>query len=277
MRYLLLFVFWAAFSCQAYDLHDGHIHYNEAIWQGLPADQALEYLAENRIQRAIVSSTPAEGTERLYRLAPERIIPFIRPYRTLKDVLTWHSNPEILAYIKSKAASGIYRGFGEFHMWIEHMEGSILPEVMQVAADNQWALSAHTDVETIEALIQMQPQVVVIWAHCGFDYPASGVRQLFEKYATAYCELSLHEELTDEDDNLTPEWKALLEEHPDRFMVGIDTYKNSRWGDLAVHANHVQEWLGQLSPQAAQLIANGNVSRLFSLKNSPKKGAEKIN
>lgn len=266
MRFLLILCGWISLACQAYDLNDGHIHYNQVIWEALPPDQALEYMAENHIGRAIVSSTPAQGTEMLYRLAPNRIIPFIRPYRTLRDVMTWHTNPEIVTYIKNKAATGIYQGFGEFHMWIEHMQGSIVPELMQIAADHRWALSAHTDIETIEALIKMQPEVVVIWAHCGFDYPAAGVQRLLEQYPTAYCELSLQEKMTDHDDNLTPEWKALLEKHANRFMVGMDTYKTSRWGDLAVHAEHAQEWLSQLSPQAAELIANGNISRLFPLK-----------
>lgn len=265
-QYLFTLFYWLALSCQAYDLNDGHIHYNEVIWGDLPPDQALEYMAENGIDRAIVSSTPAQGTEMLYQLAPNRIIPFIRPYRTLRDVKTWHNNPEIVTYIKNKAATGIYRGFGEFHMWIEHMQGSIVPELMQIAADHRWALSAHTDIETIEALVQMQPAVTVIWAHCGFDYPAAGVERLFDQYPTAYCDLSLHEKMTDHDDNLTPEWKVLLEKHADRFMVGMDTYKTSRWGDLAVYTELTQEWLLQLSPRAAKLIANGNVSRLFPLK-----------
>jgi len=116
----------------AYDINDGHLHYNQIVWKDLPADQALGYMTESGIDRAIVSSTPAEGTEQLYRLAGDRIIPFIRPYRSLKDVLTWHSDPEIVTYVKQKVATGIFRGFGEFHMWIEHMEGSILPELMQI-------------------------------------------------------------------------------------------------------------------------------------------------
>ena len=266
MRYILiLFVFTVGpgLPVQAQELHDGHIHYNQTIWRDLPPDHALEYMTESGISRAIVSSTPTEGTERLYRLAPDRVIPFIRPYRTLADVMSWHNNREILSHIKKKAVTGIYRGFGEFHMWIEHMPGSIIPELAQFAADQGWALSAHTDAESIEALAKMQPTVPVIWAHCGFDYPAAGVQQLMERYANVYCDLSLQETMTDEDDNLTPVWQALLERHPDRFLVGMDTNKAKRWGNLTVNVELAKEWLGQLSPRAAQLVASGNISRLF--------------
>ena len=268
MRYVfisLVFIYCFSLPGHARELHDGHIHYNAAIWQDLPPDQALEYMAESGIGRAVVSSTPAEGTEKLYRLAPDRVIPFIRPYRTLTDVKTWHNSREILAYIKDKAATGIYRGFGEFHMWIEHLPGSIVPELAQLAADQGWALSAHTDAETIEALAKMQPTVPVIWAHCGFDYPAAGVQRLMEQYANVYCELSLQETMTDEDDNLVPQWKALMERHADRFMVGMDTYKARRWGDLTVNVELAKEWLEQLSPRSAQLVAGDNISRLFPL------------
>ena len=264
MRILLFIIAALAATVHAYDLHDAHLHYNQSIWKRLPPDQVIHYLIENDIQRAIFSSTPEKGTEMLYELAPDRIIPFIRPYRSYGDVMSWHHNPDIVDYIREQAGKGIYRGFGEFHMWIEHLDGkSVLPELMQIAAEQDWVLSAHTDIETIETLIRMQPAVKVIWAHCGFSAPADEVQQLIEKYPTAYCEMSLYEKLVDEDDNLTPEWKQLMEKYPDRFMVGIDTYKDGRWGEVAEHADLIQEWLMQLKPEAAALIANGNISRLF--------------
>ena len=156
--------------------------------------------------------------------------------------------------------------FGEFHMWFHHLDGkSILPEIMQIAADEGWVLSAHTDITAMKKLIQMQPTVNIIWAHCGFVVPADKVEALMDKYPTAHCDMSFYELLTDEDDNLTPEWKALMEKHPDRFMVAVDTFKEGRWGDLQKHTDYIQEWLAQLSPRAAELIANGNVTRLFPL------------
>ena len=267
MRILLFIVVFITTTVHAYNLHDAHLHYNQSIWKRLPPGQVIHYLTENDIQRAIFSSTPEKGTEMLYEIAPDRIIPFIRPYRSYSDVLSWHHNPEIVDYIREQAGKGIYQGFGEFHMWIEHLDGnSVLPEIMQIAAEQDLVLSAHTDIETIEALIRMQPAVKVIWAHCGFSAPAEAVQQLIEKYSTAYCEMSLYEKLVDEDDNLTPEWKQLMEKYPDRFMVGIDTYKDARWGEVAEHADFIQEWLGQLKPEAAVLIANGNVSRLFPVR-----------
>lgn len=264
MRLLILMAVLLVTTAHAYKLHDAHLHYNQNVWKRLPAEQAIDFMLQNDIQRAIFSSTPEKGTEMLYEIAPERIIPFIRPYRSYADVMTWHHNPEIVDYIREQAKKGIYRGFGEFHMWFYHLDGqSIVPELMQIAADQGWALSAHTDIKTIEKLIQMQPTVNVIWAHCGFSNPAAQIQALMDKYPTAYCDMSLYEKLTDEDDNITPEWKALLQRHPDRFMAAIDTYKEARWGELREHAEFIREWLAQLPPEVAELVAHGNVTRLF--------------
>jgi len=44
---------------------------------------------------------------------------------------------------------------------------------------------------------------------------------------------------------------------------GMDTYKPSRWADLPEIAEESRDWLHQLPPDAATLIARGNVERLF--------------
>jgi hypothetical protein len=269
MRLLIILGLLLASVAHAYKLHDAHLHYNESVWKRLPADQAIRFLVEHNIERAVFSSTPDKGTEMLYEIAPDRVIPLTRPYRSNHDVLTWHHNPEIVEYTRQQAAKGIFRGFGEFHMWFHHLDGkSIMPEIMQIAAEQGWVLNAHTDIKAMEKLLEMQPTVNIIWAHCGFLVPADKVQALIEKYPTAHCDMSFHEILTDEDDNLMPEWKALMEKHPDRFMVAVDTFSEGRWGELQKHTDFIQEWLAQLSPRAAKLIAHGNVSRLFPLEKS---------
>jgi len=47
------------------NLHDGHIHYDDDVWDALPPDQAIEYLSEQNITRALVSATPTWGAEKL--------------------------------------------------------------------------------------------------------------------------------------------------------------------------------------------------------------------
>ena len=252
-------------SAASLDIHDGHIHYNDDVWADLAPEHAMELLNDNSINRAIVFSTPAEGTKKLYRLAPDRIIPFIRPYRVFRDRFSWHSDEKMLAYVTQEVETGFYQGFGEFHLFKKHKNTPVVQKFMQLMAKHRLAVSAHSDGETIEALINMQPQVTMIWAHCGMDHPVEDVQRMLEQYPSLYCELSFRDQLTDEHNVLTPKWKALLEKHPERFMTGMDTYIPRRWAHLPEIKEYAETWLSQLDNKAAALIAGGNIERLFPL------------
>lgn len=266
IRFLVIFCLLLTPSAYAYKLQDAHLHYNKSVWERLPPEQAIRFLVEHGVERAAFSSTPDKGTEMLYEVAPDHVIPFTRPYRSNADVLTWHHNPELVEYTRQQAAKGIFRGLGEFHFWFHHLNGkSIIPELMQIAKEQNWVVNAHTDIIGLKKLLNMQPSVNIIWAHCGFLEPARKIEALMDKYPRAHCDMSFYELLTDEDDNLTPEWKALMEKHPDRFMVAVDTFSEDRWGDLQKHTDYIQEWLSQLSPEAGMLIAHGNMMRLFPM------------
>jgi len=261
---LFVFLFFIETSATfAYKLNDGHIHYNHDVWDELSAQQALDFLAENNINRAIVSSTPNVGTEKLSQLSPQRIIAFLRPYRIFRDRFTWHSDPSMPAYIKQKLTNSTYKGFGEFHLFKEHKNSPVVQKIMQIIADHNLTLSAHSDAETIEALISMQPQINIIWAHCGMDHPVEDVRRMLNQYPNLYCELSFRYNMFDEDENLLPQWEHLLELHAKRFILGMDTYRPPRWAKLDEHADFAQHWLTQLPPDVAILIARQNIDRMF--------------
>jgi hypothetical protein len=261
--WLITFCFYLPMTVMAMDIHDGHIHYNEDVWKDLAPEHALELLDDNNIDRAIVFSTPEQGTRQLYRLAPGRIIPFLRPYRVFRDRFTWHSDTDMLAYVKREIESGFYKGFGEFHLFREHKETPVVRQMMQLVADHGLAVSAHADADTIEALIGMQPEVVMIWAHCGMDHPAKDVQRMLQQYPRLHCDLSFRDKLTDVNDRLTPRWKALLERFPERFITGMDTYIPRRWAHLPEIKAYADTWLGQLDSDAARLIARDNIDRLF--------------
>jgi hypothetical protein len=62
---------------------------------------------------------------------------------------------------------------------------------------------------------------------------------------------------------LDPEWKALFLRHPDRFLVGTDTWTPSRWESVREGHEAVQRWLQQLPRDVAEQIAWKNGERLF--------------
>ncbi|MCW9006203.1 MAG: amidohydrolase [Gammaproteobacteria bacterium] len=260
---LAIILFFISTLADAYELNDGHIHYNQDIWGMLKPEEALRLLSENNIQRAIVSSTPTSGTETLYQLNPEQVIPFLRPYRNIRDRNTWHSDPTIINHIKQQLKKGFYKGLGEFHLFRQHKDTDIIQKIMQLAADHKLVISAHSDAETIEALLNMQPELTVIWAHCGMDDPVPDIKQMLQTYKKLHCELSFRNDITDESGKITTEWKALFQTFPERFITGSDTYIPRRWAELPEITATNRNWLDQLNSRTAKLIGKRNINRLF--------------
>ena len=89
------------------------------------------------------------------------------------------------------------------------------------------------------------------------------VRQMMERYPKLMGELSYRPGLTCEGGALCPEWRALIEAFPDRFLVGSDTWINERWASYDDTMSEYRGWLKQLPRDQAQRIAWGNAARLF--------------
>jgi len=150
-----------------------------------------------------------------------------------------------------------------------------------------WALSAKYDVPlsvhldaTPDSLEQMERVLVSdrsgtwIWAHTGWLPVAnpSMLRPLLQAHPNLFCELSGRESIRriyrgdpiDNDRVLKPEWKALLEDFSDRFVIGTDVDPPT----MAAYAEEIGYWRGilsQLSPPTAAKLAHGNAERLLKL------------
>ena len=83
------------------------------------------------------------------------------------------------------------------------------------------------------------------------------------KDPTLICELSYRSGLT-EGGPLTPVWRRLFTAHPDRFVVGSDTWINGRWDNCDALISGYRAWLAQLPRDAAEKIAFRNAERLFA-------------
>jgi len=241
---------------------DAHIHYNADVWEALPPARALEKLGEAGITRALVSATPAEGAERLYRLAPARIVPFLRPYADSSARYTWYKQVATIDYVREQLARIPYRGIGEFHVFGDDAGTAVVTEIIRLAREHRLALHAHTNLPGMQAILEQAPDIPVIWAHAGFNVPVVLLNELLEEHPQLYLELSFREGITREG-KLTPEWKALFVTHPRRCLVGMDTYTPGRWAELAELADTARDWLDQLPPEIAAGIAHGNAERLF--------------
>ena len=243
-------------------IFDAHIHYSEDAWEPLPPKRVLELLTESGITRALVSSTPTEGTERLYKAAPDRVVPFLRPYPSRAHRYTWFKDPAIVDYVREHLERMPYRGIGEFHVAGADTHSDVVTEIVDLARERHLALHAHTDLAGMQTLLARASDIPVIWAHAGFDVPETVLRDLLTRHPRLYLELSFREGIT-EQGLLTAVWRALFMDFPQRFLVGMDTYLPSRWVELPALVSEARQWLSQLPDDVASDIAYENAALLF--------------
>jgi len=244
-------------------LHDGHIHYDQDVWQALPPQRAVDMLKEQGIRRALVSATPTEGAEMLYRVDDAIVIPMLRPYKSWRHRYLWFKDPELESYLRQHLARVPYRGFGEFHVSGKDMDTAQIEQMIALARERDLVMHPHSDLEGMKILLKKTRGIPVMWAHGGFDVAVPTLRALLDDYPDLYIELSLRDGMLDADDQLTGQWQRFLTDYPTRFLIGMDTYKPSRWADLPEVAAATRHWLQQLPEDVAEQIARLNLDRLF--------------
>jgi hypothetical protein len=243
-------------------IFDAHIHYSQPAWAVYPPEAILKILDEAGVKRALVSSTPDDGTLKLYETAPKRIVPVLRPYRTRGDMGSWYKDPAVLAYVEERLKKGIYKGIGEFHLSAADADAPVVKRFAEIAAQQQLVFHAHVDEVAVEEMLQLYPHVKILWAHAGMSSSAATVGRLLSRSLNLWVELALRSEVAP-GGTLDPEWRAVFLSHPDRFMVGTDTWTTSRWADLPASIAAVRAWLNQLPREVAEKIAFKNAERLF--------------
>lgn len=242
-------------------IFDAHIHYSWPDWSVYPPEAALAILDRAGIRWAMVSSTPDDGTLRLYEKAPARIVPILRPYLTRHDMSSWTNDPAILSDVEGRLQRGIYRGIGEFHLAAVEANTVVVRRFAALAIRRGIFLHAHTDDAGAEALLRLDPKVQVLWAHAGMSAGPDTVGRLLDQYPTLTVELALRYDVAP-GGQLDPAWRKLFLRHPDRFMVGTDTWVTSQWDRLPEIQVGMRAWLRQVPREVAEKLAYKNASRL---------------
>ena len=241
-------------------LIDAHVHYSHDAWDMLPPDKAVAVLREAGLRRAFVSSSSDDGTQMLYRLAPDLVVPVLRPYRKRGETGTWFLDDSVPAMLEARIAANRYAGIGEFHVFGADADRPVMQRVIALAREHRLFLHAHSDDEAVRRIFARDPEARVLWAHSGFADPAT-VRAMLERYATLWCDLAFRSEQAS-DGKVAPQWRALFEDFPERFMLGTDTYTPERWFYVVEHARWSRGWLDDLPDDLAENIAWRNAERL---------------
>jgi len=262
---LAAFVLSVAGPASAADapLADGHIHYSKPDWSVYTLDQIVDILDKAGMRRALVSSTPDDGTLKLYDRDPKRFVPMLRPYRTRDDMGAWWRDSAILPYLEQRLAKGVHRGIGEFHINGKDIRTPVLQRITEIAVQRNLYLQAHSDEAAVIELFVIEPKSKIIWAHAGMSSSAATVGALMDKQPNLWADLSYRYGDVAPGGTLDPAWRALLIRHADRFMLGSDTWTTSRWEQVVGMATDARRFLQQLPPDIAEKIASKNFDRLF--------------
>ncbi len=242
-------------------IFDVHMHYSHDAWDNVPPPVALDLLRQAGVKRALVSSSNDDGQQRLLQLAPDIIVPSLRPYRTRGDIGRWARDDTVIAYLEERLAKHRYVAMGEFHINGADVDLPVPRQMIALARRHDLVLHSHSEADAIEREFAQWPDARILWAHAGFETPAR-LREMLRRHPTLYCDLAFRTDHAP-DGRLDAEWRALFMEFPDRFMVGTDTFTPERWPYVVEHARWSRQWLAQLPADVAERIAWKNAEALL--------------
>ena len=247
-----------------YPLFDAHIHYSRPDWDTYTPERILSILAKAGIRRALVSSTPDDGTLKLYDKAPAAIVPLAASV----------SHARRHEHVAARRGGGRLRGRAPQARHLPRDRRGALRRERRPGAERQarwptWPPSrscssgATSTTPPSRAMLKTYPGTKMLWAHAGMSAPArSG--SVSSWIAIRCCGSSWR---------CGPTWRRaapsipsgaqLFMRHPDRFLIGTDTWVTSRWESVISASEAVQVWLRQLPREVAEQIAWKNGDRLF--------------
>ena len=227
----------------------------------MPPKEAIALLRKAGLRRALVSSSNDDGNQKLHAEAPDLILPSLRPYRVRGEIASWIRDDSVVTYLEQRLAKHSYVAIGEFHLYGADADLPVPRRMVQLARQYKLLLHAHSDADAIERLFTQWPQARILWAHSGFDQPER-LREMLKKHPNLWCDLAFR---TDHGSGgkVSPEWRAVFLEFPDRFMVGTDSYTPERWPYVVEHASWSRAWLKELPADVAERIAYRNGEAVF--------------
>ena len=162
-------------------------------------------------------------------------------------------------------------------------------KLFQLSATYDIAFQIHYEIEDrllppLESMLTRYPKAKVIWCHLAMirhpnlakKYGPAYVKSLIERFPGLHFDLAVpaanhvykptgarDSTLFARNGRITPEWRAVMERHPQRFLAASD-YRPPIEQKYAENIGRQRNILSQLSPAVRQQIAFGNAWRLIT-------------
>ncbi|MCO2365432.1 amidohydrolase [Pseudomonas aeruginosa] len=239
---------------------------------------AYWYSATDVIVAAAVKSLPAEQRRRVH--------PFLTGFNPTDKNADAHIRRML------ELDPGLWQGIGEIFTRhddltaltygdVPRANNEALARVYHLAAEFDLPVLLHANVTSkrernplylaeIEEPLRNHPHVRFIWAHAGtsmeihrhqkkLDFLLPPLRRLLQRYPNLYIDLSwsvLRPYLLDEQGKPDPQWLALVERFPQRFMLGSDVV--GQFDSLPELMASFDPFLDALPEQVARQVARDN-------------------
>jgi predicted TIM-barrel fold metal-dependent hydrolase len=171
---------------------------------------------------------------------------------------------------------------------VVHPDDKRVQAALRYAVEQGWPFVVHIEfasrtitdrkqfMEQLEAMLDAHPNHPFAMAHMG-QLSAADVRRLIKVHRNIYFQTSRSDPMTRKDSDqpwinmftgavLAPEWRELVIEYPDRFVLAFDNVWPENWsGDYVNEAQYWRKALSELPNDVAQKIAHGNAEHLWKI------------
>jgi len=151
-----------------------------------------------------------------------------------------------------------------------------LDQVYKYAAEHDMPVFIHSNIGTpayrdpvygseVEEILANHPDTRFVWCHAGYTqnlnitgYPGY-MREMFEKYPNLWVDITwvIYTDLIAKDGTVNDEWLELIQEFPDRFLIGTDSI-----GDFSFYHEDIRKYdllLNQLDDHTRDRVAYWNL------------------
>ena len=267
---------------------DVHVHFNWDQKEIISAHEVVDKLKRANIAFTVVTATPSELALEIKRAGGDLIIPFFSPYTHTLGKQDWYLSERTLQLAEEGLRSGQYQGIGEVHFMAgfrPKTDNPIFTRLLALARQYAVPVLIHVDAgneKKFVGICRQHPGLKLIFAHAGGNLYASHIRRVIEQCDKVMIEFSARDPwryggLTGDDDLLLPDWRELVLEYPDRFLVGTDpVWKVTRtqtwdqpddgWDHFEQLLAYHRHWIAALPPAVQRKLALDNARQFFDIR-----------
>lgn len=242
---------------------DAHAHYSAPDAAAITPAEVIARLDTASVRRLVVTSSPPQLAQQLYQHAPERVIPVLGVYESDRHKANWVHDAGLPARVAAQLEEGVWAGIGELHLFARDARQPVFAQLVRLAATRKLVVMIHGDATVVEQAFAVAPEVRVLWAHLGTDPQPDLLAAMLVRFPGLWVDTSVRDERIAPGGHLLPEWRALFERHPERFVVAVDTFSVNRWQKYESVVAQIRSWVDPLPQPLKANLLHDNAAQLF--------------